>query len=133
MKAKNECGKCGGRGYIKCYEHVAGGVCFNCNGSGYAGGWTALKVKPTKELAKLPGCNARQTAEILNDGGATWTLKPTYTIEAFEKDFGHYLRSGLWDLQDYKMVCLDEVRLNQLRVEALTVQYPKPAPDCFFF
>jgi hypothetical protein len=28
------CPKCGGRGYIPRYQHVSGGVCFVCKGSG---------------------------------------------------------------------------------------------------
>lgn len=29
-----DCGRCGGKGYIKRYNHVQGGVCFKCNGRG---------------------------------------------------------------------------------------------------
>lgn len=28
------CGRCGGSGKIRGYEHVAGGICFRCSGSG---------------------------------------------------------------------------------------------------
>lgn len=133
MQVKNECGKCGGRGHIKGYEHIAGGVCFQCDGTGYAGGFRALKVRASKTMAKLPGCNARQTAEILNDGGgAAWRLDRACTIESLEKTFGHYLRSGLWDLQDYQVVCLDETRLSALRIEALKAQGDIKPPTGFF-
>lgn len=30
----DECGRCGGRGYLSCFKHVQGGVCFKCGGSG---------------------------------------------------------------------------------------------------
>lgn len=30
----NTCPKCGGKGTLDHYRHVAGGVCFHCNGSG---------------------------------------------------------------------------------------------------
>ena len=32
--SKRICGKCGGKGSISEYGHVAGGVCFSCNGKG---------------------------------------------------------------------------------------------------
>jgi hypothetical protein len=31
---KNICPKCDGKGYIQEYGHIAGGVCFQCNGNG---------------------------------------------------------------------------------------------------
>ena len=32
------CGKCNGKGHLKTYTHIAGGVCFECNGSGRVNG-----------------------------------------------------------------------------------------------
>ena len=32
---KAECNKCNGTGFIKEFNHVIGGVCFNCHGDGY--------------------------------------------------------------------------------------------------
>ena len=29
------CGRCSGQRKIQCYSHVAGGICFACEGSGY--------------------------------------------------------------------------------------------------
>jgi hypothetical protein len=29
------CGRCGGSGYISCYNHIMGGICFQCNGDGH--------------------------------------------------------------------------------------------------
>lgn len=31
---RNVCPKCDGKGYIQEYGHIAGGVCFQCNGNG---------------------------------------------------------------------------------------------------
>lgn len=28
------CGKCGGAGRLRCYSHIAGGLCFRCEGTG---------------------------------------------------------------------------------------------------
>ena len=45
------CPKCCGRGYIDCYAHVEGGVCFQCGGSGYY--LTHRKVLTPEYEAKL--------------------------------------------------------------------------------
>lgn len=31
---ESDCPRCGGSGYLGCYTHIEGGVCFKCNGSG---------------------------------------------------------------------------------------------------
>lgn len=49
-KIKRTCGKCNGEGYIKCYNHIAGGVCFACNGRGYFE--TTLKAKERNDARK---------------------------------------------------------------------------------
>lgn len=32
---KCECAKCNGKGEIKAFSGIAGGICFSCNGKGY--------------------------------------------------------------------------------------------------
>ena len=32
---KVDCGKCLGRGYIRAFSHIKGGVCFDCGGAGF--------------------------------------------------------------------------------------------------
>lgn len=44
MTYKVECAKCGGRGEIKAFSGIAGGVCFCCNGKGHV----ILKNKPQR-------------------------------------------------------------------------------------
>ena len=34
-EVKYECNKCHGKGKIPCFTHIEGGVCFDCNGSGF--------------------------------------------------------------------------------------------------
>jgi RecJ-like exonuclease len=41
---KSECTKCMGKGHIRAYDHVAGGICFTCNGKGYI----ETKTKPVE-------------------------------------------------------------------------------------
>ena len=43
-----KCTKCNGTGYIGHYGHVAGGVCFDCNGAG-----TTNVRRPRKSQAKV--------------------------------------------------------------------------------
>ena len=40
------CSRCGGSGYIDKYKHIAGGECFECNGSGI--GYRPMSDKPAK-------------------------------------------------------------------------------------
>lgn len=46
----DKCPKCGGTGYLHCYDYVEGGICFKCNGSGiFPHSW----VEYTAEYAKV--------------------------------------------------------------------------------
>lgn len=49
----NTCPKCGGTGHIYGYDHVQGGVCFKCNGSGLVEKPQTIKVYTTTHGAKL--------------------------------------------------------------------------------
>ena len=46
------CPRCGGAGYIPGYEHVEGGICFMCEGSGEGKGRTWKEYTP-EYAAKL--------------------------------------------------------------------------------
>lgn len=43
---KAECAKCGGKGEIKTFSGIAGGICFCCNGKGYV----ELKNPPKRSV-----------------------------------------------------------------------------------
>ena len=46
----DKCPKCGGSGYLRCYDYVEGGICFKCGGSGiFPHSW----VVHTEEYAKV--------------------------------------------------------------------------------
>lgn len=47
----NRCPKCGGEGYINYYNHVEGGVCFLCGGTGAHS--TKVVVRTEEYAAKL--------------------------------------------------------------------------------
>lgn len=46
------CNRCGGTGYLDCYGHVDGGVCFECGGSGVSTA-TEIKIYTDEYGAKL--------------------------------------------------------------------------------
>ncbi len=46
---KVECAKCGGKGEIKAFSGIAGGICFFCGGKGYSLRKSA--PKPSKKFA----------------------------------------------------------------------------------
>lgn len=47
----DRCPKCGGTGYIQGYSYQDGGICYQCDGSGY--GQTSWKVYTPEYQAKL--------------------------------------------------------------------------------
>lgn len=89
------CPKCFGRGYIDCYAHVEGGVCFQCNGSGWY--LTHRKVMTPEYEAKLQARrdarNAAKEAEFnahiaehynalgLNENGHAFAVMGNNTFE----------------------------------------------------
>jgi DnaJ-class molecular chaperone len=38
------CGKCNGRGRLEMFNHISGGVCFQCEGTGKAGHFSSRRV-----------------------------------------------------------------------------------------
>ena len=44
----NKCGRCGGKGYINAYNHIQGGVCFRCDGTGI-GGYSFERAEEQRE------------------------------------------------------------------------------------
>lgn len=64
-----KCPSCLGSGYISAYKHVAGGVCFSCNGWGRA-------VKAVKHSEVLGRITATPTAERYHWNGERWSDDP---------------------------------------------------------
>ena len=57
------CPKCGGTGYIPGYEHVEGGVCFMCGGSGRGSRQVIVRTEEyNKKLVEARLAKARKTA-----------------------------------------------------------------------
>lgn len=59
---KVECGKCGGKGEIRCFSHVAGGTCFACGGKGYS----LQKSAPKASIKFAISAALRETGEIVS-------------------------------------------------------------------
>lgn len=59
-----DCGKCGGKGNLKMYNHIAGGTCFACKGKGYIEYKTDPAIKKAKNEAKKAEKEAEQKEKI---------------------------------------------------------------------
>ena len=96
------CPKCGGSGYIHYYDHVAGGICFKCNGSGKRESPKTVKVyteEYKKKLEESRNARRRKKAEEFNqkffekngfnsDGDTYIVLGNTYKIKEDLKKIG---------------------------------------------
>lgn len=97
---KDHCLKCGGTGIVKCYIHVNGGECFDCNGSGITE-WEEKEYTPeyeqklaeqrekrwAKKKAEAMAKAAELNAEFFEKNGFTpegityFVLGDTYSIK----------------------------------------------------
>lgn len=59
MTFKVECAKCGGRGEIKAFSGIAGGICFCCNGKGHV----ELKNAPKRSVKFQISAVAKDTGD----------------------------------------------------------------------
>lgn len=97
----NQCSRCGGAGYINIFNHVEGGVCFSCNGTG-TGKTREFKLYTPEYFAKLEAkrfAKRKEKAEEENkaffekmgfsEEGKTWVvLGDTFKIRGAIKDAG---------------------------------------------
>lgn len=91
-KIKTPCTKCFGKGHIRAFSHVQGGVCFSCGGAGYR--MVSANHKPSILFAievtcvRAEGCTlevgqrgvvfnvkARTAAEALRKARVTWSSR----------------------------------------------------------
>ena len=99
---EHRCWKCNGKGYIHGYEHVFGGICFDCNGSGIADRPRTYKEytpeyaaklaerRRSKALAKAPEANRKFfEKEGFDENGITYVvIGDTYSIKDELKESG---------------------------------------------
>lgn len=77
MGYKVECAKCGGRGEIKAFSGIAGGICFCCNGKGHV----ELKNKPNRSAKFVISAIAKDNGER----ETVFTVKAKNEAEALRK------------------------------------------------
>lgn len=85
---KTECAKCGGKGEIKAFSNIAGGVCFCCNGKGYI----ETKRKPSR-------CNQYQITAInkaTGDRETVFHIKAKNEKQAIEMSIIQLMRGNLY-------------------------------------
>lgn len=97
---ENKCPKCGGSGYLSCYGHVEGGVCFKCDGSGwFPHTWKEYTPEYAAKLADRRLAKARAKSDEVNkelfrklgmneDGKAWVVVGNTYEIKDQLKEAG---------------------------------------------
>lgn len=81
------CNRCGGTGYLDCYSHVDGGVCFECGGSGVSTA-TEIKIYTDEYGAKLKAQRAvreeQKRQELIAESGEwnkEWMAKEGFNGE----------------------------------------------------
>lgn len=135
------CGKCGGRGYIKQYNHIAAGVCFQCNGKGVVSvNRKPLKVAARKPLETLPGCTVRETADILNFANDyAFYLDFTAVNAKAADEMMHFVRAGVCTRDGLEFRYVDgspellKAAYNKAMSEQHGVEPPRPVNPATMF
>lgn len=77
VSSPKSCGKCSGYGYISSFQHVKGGECFQCQGTGKHGLNTKeIEMSDEEVLAKLEsiGFTLELPEALKTPEGADWLL-----------------------------------------------------------
>lgn len=112
----NECPKCGGKGYIKAFDYVEGGICFMCGGTGlhyhkwvertpeYERKLAEQRIK--RHIAKAPEANEKKLWSMGFENGSIYVVNgDTYAIKdrlkeagaRFSPYFGWFFKEQLGD------------------------------------
>lgn len=75
------CPKCGGTGYIPGYEHVEGGVCFMCGGSGR--GSHSVIVRTYEYNQKLVNARLEKARKTAGERNAKYLQSRGFSVEGF--------------------------------------------------
>ena len=86
---KCECAKCGGKGEIKAFSGIAGGICFSCNGRGYV-------------MLKQPRVPSKKYGADFGEGVVCW--KNAKSEEAARKAFTAQFSQSKLSGKDFKIV-----------------------------
>ena len=63
QKVKTECPRCSGKGNVRGYAHVLGGICFKCGGAGYV---LTNYVSPELQAKRDAAAKAKNDAAFAN-------------------------------------------------------------------
>lgn len=75
------CPKCGGKGYLPGYEHVEGGVCFMCGGSGR--GSHSVIVRTHEYNQKLVNARLEKARKTAGERNAKYLKSRGFSVEGF--------------------------------------------------
>lgn len=75
------CPKCGGKGYIPGYEHVDGGVCFMCGGSGR--GHRSVIVRTREYNQKLIDARLEKARKTAGERNAKYLKSRGFSVDGF--------------------------------------------------
>lgn len=78
MSYRVECAKCAGRGEIKAFSGIAGGICFCCNGKGYV----ELKNPPKRSKKWIVSAVEKSSGEVVEQ---ICTINAKSEAEAIKK------------------------------------------------
>ena len=131
----SRCSKCGGTGYIECYRHVDGGICFQCGGTGiHTESWKEytpeyaekLEQRRTARLIKqAPDRNARlfKRWHLAGDGSCWVVLGDTYAIRDTLKAAGAHYHPYLGWYFDHEVVGYDCAKMSISQICELQDMY----------
>lgn len=75
------CPKCGGKGYLPGYEHIEGGVCFMCGGSGR--GSHSVTVRTYEYNQKLVNARLEKARKTAGERNAKYLKSRGFSVEGF--------------------------------------------------
>lgn len=89
-KIKTPCTKCFGKGNIRAFSHVQGGVCFSCGGAGYK--MVSKSYKPSILFAIEVTCVSSDGCSLKpGQRGVAYNIKARTAAEALRKAKGKWL------------------------------------------
>lgn len=114
-ETRGNCPKCGGKGSIREYGHVDGGVCYTCKGTGsISGGKKELTARDIE--TPLKGLTKSITAELYN----AIRYDYTYTLKALEdKDIKALQALGFIEVEGKTVYVARHLHIDHLNYSIL--------------
>ena len=139
----SRCPKCGGKGYLPGYEHVEGGVCFLCGGSGRHGRQVIVRTEEYNEkltqarLERARKTAGKRNAEFLKsrgfsvDGFAWIVMGNTFEIKdqlkaagaRYDNIFGWHFDHEVKEFPTVRISIEDKLTRLSMNPETLAEEY----------